>query len=225
MSLAKIDPRNRNTLRLHGWLLALWAFAVGLLTSALLLHVFKVHSLATRYALGAGSIYLLGFVWGGYWYAKWWNDRPRTDADFPTRASSIDEVRYTQENEAIGKKFSRFDGLGDLGSLGGDDPLSALLAIIVLIGLALFLALLLGYAPFLITDLLAGYLAEIVLEFVIGGLLLRHISKPRVLGDYWGLMLRRTLLAGLTFVAVAACLGWAIQVAYPEAQTLLQALR
>jgi hypothetical protein len=225
MTLAKIDPRNRNTLRFHGWLLALWAFSVGLLTSAILLHVFRVHSLAIRYALGAAAIYLLGFVWGGWWYAKWWNARPRSTADFPTHASAADEQKYNQEQDAIAKKFSKFDGLGNLPVSGGDDPLSALLLIIVLIIVAVFMVLLLGYTPLLMTDLFAGYLAEILLEFVIGGLLLRQVNKPRPLDEYWRLMLRKSILAGLLFVAVAASLGWFLQQNTPEAQTLLQVLR
>lgn len=224
MSLAKIDPRHHGALRAHGWLLALWAFTVGLLSSALLLHVFKLHSLPLRYALGAGSIYLLGFVWGGYHYARWWNTRMSTRADLPTHASQADEIRYQRKQDAIAKRFSRFNGM-DFCAGGGDDPLSALLGIIALSIFVVFLVLLLGYAPLLVTDLLAGYLAEIVLEFVIGAMLLRKISRTRALDHYWGFMLRKTLMPGLLFIVVAAVLGWLIQLVNPDAQTLLQAFR
>lgn len=223
MSLSKINPRQRPILRWHGWLLMLWACTIGLVTSSFLLHVFKVHSMAWRYAFGAGAVYFIGFVFGGRWYAQWWNAQPRTDPDFPLRASTEDQVKYDQEDEVVRKKFSRFDGLGDFGG-GGDDPLSAILLVVGLICVAFFLLLFMGYLPYLATDFLAGYLAEIVLEFVIGGLLMRRIARPRDIDEYWVFIVRKTWLAGLLLMVVVAVVGYLIQLTNPEAKTLFQAL-
>lgn len=224
MSLANIDPRQRGLLRLHGWLLMGWACAVGLGASALMLHVFQLHSMAVRYTIGAGAVYFLGFVWGGWWYAKWWNGQRQLAVTVPQHASATDQVAYHQGQEAIRKKFSFFDGL-DWGIGGGDDPLSALIAIIVLILGVAFILLFLGYLPLLATDLFAGYMAEIVLEFVIGGLLVRRILKPRPLDDYWSFMVKKTWMAGFLLMLVFGVVGYVVQSANPDAVTLLQLLR
>nr|WP_315429658.1 hypothetical protein [uncultured Albidiferax sp.] len=222
MSLSKINPRQRGLLRLHGWLLMLWVSAIGLLTSAALLHIFHVHSIAVRYATGAGVVYFVGFVLGGWWYARWWNMRRGSAADLPSHATAEEQVQYDQEVESARKKWGNFDGLGDFASLG-DDPLSALLFVIWLIGVVLLAALFMGYLPWLTTDLLAGYLAEIVLEFVIGGLLVRRILRPRQLDQYWRFMVRRTWVFGLLMVVVFFAIGSAIQYIDPSAKTLFQA--
>jgi hypothetical protein len=225
MSLGKIDPRQRDVLRLHGWLLMAWACAVGLICSAVLLHVFRVQSMALRYAIGAGSVYFLGFVLGGWWYAKWWNAQRQQAAEMPQHASAKDQLAYQQEQEAIGKKFSAFEWVGDLGSGLGEDPLSAILAVFVLIGVVLVAVLLLGYLPLILTDVLAGYLAEIVLEFVIGAVLVRQVLRPRGLDGYWTFMLKKTWVWGLLMMVVFGGLGFAVQRTFPDALTLLQALR
>lgn len=225
MSLGKIHPQQRGVLRLHGWLLMAWACAVGVGSSALLLHVFHLQSMAVRYTLGAGAVYFVGFVWGGWWYARWWNAQRQHAAELPQHASVEDELAYQQEQEAMGKKFSAFDWVGNLGSGLGDDPLSALLAIFVLIGVLLIGVLLAGYLPIIVTDVLAGYLAEIVLEFVIGAVLLRRVLKPRALHGYWAFMLKKTWLWGLFMMGVFGILGYSVQSTFPDALTLLQALR
>ncbi len=70
----------------------------------------------------------------------------------------------------------------------------------------------------------AGYLAEIVLEFVIGGLLMRRIARPRDIDEYWVFIVRKTWLAGLLLMVVVAVVGYLIQLTNPEAKTLFQAL-
>lgn len=223
MTLSKIDPRYRSTLRLHGWLLILWASAVGFLTSTLLLHVFMVRSMGVRYAVGAASVYFIGFVIGGKWYANWWNEKRHSVAGLPRHASPEDQVQYDQKEMAIRKKFEKFDWLGDISGLG-DDPLSALIAIIWLVGVAFFVLLLLGYLPYFATDLIAGYMAEIVLEFVIGGLLMRRVLKPRAMDDYWGFIVGKTWLAGVLMIVVFGSVGFLIQNAYPDMKTIFQLL-
>lgn len=223
VSLSKISPRQRRAMRLHGWLLMLWASAIGLVTSALLLHGLHVHSMAVRYAIGAGSIYFLGFVVGGRIYVQWWNGPRHLTPDFPTHASTEEEVQYDQAIESKRQRLSQFSWAGDLGSLG-DDPLSALLAVIWCITALIALALVAGYLPLMATDLLAGYLAEIVLEFLIGSLLLRRVLKPRPLDDYWGFVVRKTWVAGVFMVLAFAGFGAMVQSINPTAKTVLQAL-
>nr|WP_315239770.1 hypothetical protein [uncultured Albidiferax sp.] len=221
MSLSKIEPRKHGLFRLHGWLLVLWASAIGLCTSAALLHLFHVHSMAVRYAVGAGAVYFVGFVWGGWWYARWWNGRRALGDRLPAHATADEQVAYDQSVDAMRKKLGKFDGLGDFFSVG-DDPLSALLFVIGLIGAAVLLAFFLGYLPVLTADLLAGYLAEIVLEFVIGGLLVRRILRPRQLDQYWRFIVGKTWMLGILLVVVFGAFGAAIQYVNPAAKTLLQ---
>lgn len=201
----------------------MWAASIGLITSALLLHVFRVHSMAVRYALGAAAVYFVGFVLAGWWYAKWWNSRKNhAVGEVPVHATADEQIEYDQRQDAIRKKF---EPLSSIGGGGGDDPLSALLAVIGLIVLLVVFVCIAGYLPILATDALAGYLAEIVLEFVIGGLLLRRVLKPRSMDDYWGFAIRNTWLPGVFAVIVFGCVGYALQALNPEANTLLEALR
>ncbi len=201
-----------------------WAASVGFATSALLLHAGAVHSLALRYTLGAGAVYFIGFVLGGWWYAKWWNARRGLVADMPEHASTTEALEYQQAEDAARKKFEWFDWLGDFGSLG-DDPLSALVAVFMLLGVVVVLALLMGYLPVLATDAFASFLAEVILEFVIGAVIARRVLKPRVLDDYWGITLRKTWLVGLLMMVVCGGAGYGIQRMNPEALTLFQLFR
>lgn len=223
MSIGKIAPLSRALLRLHGWLLALWAGGVGVLTSAALLYVLDVRSMAVRYAVGAASVYFLGFVLAGWWYAKWWCSRQaELTNELPVHASVQEQLDYEQEQEKIRKKME-FPDL--LSGASGDDPLSALIAVIGILILLVAILFFAGYLPMLATDAFAGYLAEIVLEFVIGGFVMRRVLKPRPLDDYWRVMIGKTWLAGLLVVIVFGAIGYGLQQANPEAKTLLQALR
>lgn len=221
MSIAQIAPHSRGVLRLHGWLLMAWAASVGVATSALLLHAGAVHSLALRYTLGAGAVYFIGFVLGGWWYAKWWNARRGLTTDMPQHANTAEVLEYQQAEEAARKKFEWFDWLGDFGSLG-DDPLSAVLAVFMLLGVVIVLALLMGYLPVIATDAFASFLAEVVLEFVIGAVIARRVLKPRALDAYWSIMLRKTWLVGLLLMLVCGAVGYGIQTLFPDALTLFQ---
>lgn len=224
MSIAHIAPRSRGVLRLHGWLLMAWAVSVGFATSAALLHAGAVHSLALRYTLGAGAVYFLGFVLGGWWYAKWWNARRHLTTEMPQHANTAEVLEYQQTEEAARKKWEWFDWVGDFGSLG-DDPLSAVLAVLMLLGLGVILLVLMGYLPVIATDAFASFLAEVVLEFVIGAIIARRVLKPRVLEDYWSIMVRKTWWAGVLLMVVSGAVGYLIQSLNPDALTLFQAFR
>ena len=223
MSIGKIAPPSRGLLRLHGWLLVFWVVGVGVLTSATLLHLFNVHSMAVRYAVGAAAVYFLGFVLAGWWYAKWWNlCKAELTKDLPVHATVQEQLDYDQAQEKIRKKME-FPDL--LSGASGDDPLSFLLAMIGILILLVALLFFAGYLPLVATDAFAGYLAEIVLEFVIGGFVMRRVLKPRLLDDYWRIMIGKTWLAGLLVIVVFGSLGFALQQANPKAKTLLQVLR
>lgn len=225
MSLAQISPKQRRQLRWHGFLLMLWVALIGLSFSALLLHVFHVHSMAWRYSLGAGAVYFVGFLWGGKWYARWWLQQARSDADFPKHASVSEVVAYDQERVGSRKKWlENLDWLPDFAS-AGDDIVSALLTLLGLVVVVLLIAALAAYIPWLATDLLAGYLAEVVLEFVIGGIIMRRILKPKNLDHYLEHMLKKTWLAGVAMMLVFGAFGYLVQRHAPEAHTLLQAFR
>ncbi len=221
MSLAHIAPADRSRLRLHGWLLFVWVVVVGFLTSTLLLRGFHVHSMLLRYGVSAGAVYFVGLLGGGWWYVRWWKQQPGNVHDVPQHAHQQDIVAYQQHETEIGNKFN---GWGDVFNIGplGDDPLSAILAVILAVLCVFFVLLLLGYLPYFATEALAGFLAEVVLEFVIGVLLVRRILRPRNLDSYWHVMLRKTLIAGVLFIVVCALLGWGLQTLNPQAQTLLQ---
>lgn len=225
MSIAHIAARSRGILRLHGWLLMAWAAAVGLASSAVLLHGVGVHSLAVRYAVGAGAIYFLGFVAGGWVYARWWNRSQEAARAELQHADAVDFLAYGQQEERIRKRFQWGDGVDLGGGWSGDDPLSAILAVLVLVMLAALALLALGHFPLLATEALAGFLAEVVLEFVIGAVIARRVLKPRSLDDYWVVMLRKTGLAGLALVIAAGFTGWLLQTLQPEAATLFQVFR
>nr|WP_315471701.1 hypothetical protein [uncultured Rhodoferax sp.] len=210
---------------MHGWLLMAWAASVGVASSALLLHLVDVHSLALRYAVGAGAVYFLGFVAGGWVYAHWWS-RARDVARTELRhADPSETLAYLEKEERIRKRFDWFHGMDFGGGSGGEDPLSAFLAVLMLLMLAALALLVLGYFPLLATEALAGFLAEVVLEFVIGAVIARKVLAPRSLDDYWVVMLGKTWMAGLALVVGAGAVGWVLQTLQPGAVTLLQVFR
>ncbi len=187
-----------------------------------MLYVLRIHSMGARYAVGAGCVYFLGFVFGGWWYAKWWR-QSQASGPLPKHAKPEDQLAYESKQKELDEKFSwisHFSGIGG----GGDDPLSAILTLIGMIVLAIFLVVLLFYLPMLATESLAGFLAEIVLEFVIGAIMYRRILKPRGLDDYWAITLKKTWVAGMFLIALCGVTGYALQSSNPDAKTLFEVL-
>jgi hypothetical protein len=219
--IGKIDPRDRDTLRLHGWLLMLWVCGVGFCANALMLYELHVHSMGIRYSVGAGSMYFLGFVFGGWWYLRRWK-QVGPDISLPQHAKPDDQLAYDEEQKEIEKKFS---WMGDLTGFGGDDPISAIIGLIFLLACAVGLLVLLWYVPMLVTDSLAGFLAEIVLEFVIGMIIYRRTLKPRESDEYLGFVMKRTWAFGLLLAAMCGGAGYGLQSLHPQANTLFEVLK
>ena len=205
MALRWLAPRARTLLRWHGWLLLMWVTLVGAVTWWLLRKGFGVEARALRYALSAGSIYFFGFVIGGWMYARWW---VRSHSHDFSHATTGEQIEYDREQEEARKKMPDWD----MPSFEfGDDPISALLAILALLVFGVVLLYVLGLAPLMLTEALAAYLAEIVLEFVLGAFLVRRAARPRPLEEYWSFALRRTALPGIAAIVIAAAIGYALQ--------------
>lgn len=222
MSLANIEPRDRMQFRLHGWLLMAWALAVGVSSSAALLHLLDVHSLALRYAIGAAAIYFVGFLLGGWVYAKWWNNQRGYSDDLPGHADLNDVIAYQQNEEHLGKKFKKFEWLEPFSFGDGSDPLSVLLGLLWVFAALACVVLFMGYMPILATEVLAGFLAEVVLEFVIGAVIARRVLKPRSLDAYWSVTFKKTWSAGFLLVCFSLAVGWGLQYLNPEALNIFQ---
>jgi len=220
MSLEFIGDSDRNRLRVHGALLLIWSALVGSASSALLLHVFQVHSIAVRYCVGAAAVYFLGFLGGARCYAAWWNQKQEHVRPIITHASPEDQKSYRELRAQRWKTF--FNHLFPLPYWLNLPFFDWLIFIALIVGSAFYLV---HYFPIVVVDTAAGYLAEVVLEFVIGASILHQILKPRALDEYWPVMVKRTWITGCLLIAAAGSLGFVIQHWKPGAETIFQALR
>ena len=229
MSLERIAGPDRNRLRLHATLLLLWSALVGIASSAVLLHVFQVHSMAVRYAVGAAAVYFLGFLGGGWCYAAWWNQSRERASLLAMHASQEEQVSY-QELRALLRKplvnplpngCTRFLEIFDYVFLERFGLVLFLAYALIVTLMYLFLI----YLPVIGVEAFAGYLADVVLEFVIGASVIQKIMKPRALDEYWPVMIKKTWITGCLLVAAAGVTGFLIQYWKPGAETVFQALR
>lgn len=219
LGLGRIAPQQRGLFRWHGWALGLWLGVVGA-GSTLLLYRAGVHALSTRYALSAMAIYGVGFLLAGWVYARWWAARvPHVEVD---AATPTEETAYSDAAQERTKPIRWLEGWNF--SSAGDDWLSVLFTVIGLLLLAIVALWFLGLMPVVLTDLLAGFLAEVVLECVAGAVVVRRMARGYGHADYWPHMLRKTIWVGLCFVLAAWVMGWCLHAVSPEAQTLGQAL-
>lgn len=81
------------------------------------------------------------------------------------------------------------------------------------------------YLPLLGVEIFTGYVAEVVLEFVIGASIIQTIVKPRALDEYWAVVVKKTWITGSLPVVAAGAAGFLIQHWNPRAETVFQALR
>jgi len=218
MSLEFIGDSDRNRLRVHGALLLIWSALVGSASSALLLHVLQVHSMAVRYSVGAAAVYFLGFLGGARFYAASW--RQEDKRPLPAHASLEEQKQYQQiwHSQLVDPYFSFFRGWVDvlIGLFTGNT------VALLMLGVVYFFLL---YLPLIGVEIFTGYVAEVVLEFVIGASIVQKIMKPRALDDYWTVMVKKTWITGCLLVAAAGGVGFLIQYWKPGAETVFQALR
>jgi hypothetical protein len=220
MSLERIGDSDRNRLRVHGALLLIWSALVGSASSALLLHVFQVHSMAVRYSVGAAAVYFLGFLVGARFYAASW--RQEDKRPLPAHASLEEQKEYQQiwHSQLVDPYLYLWKGEGGW--------VSSILSLITGTFIALFLLgviyFFLLYLPMLGVEVFTGYVAEVVLEFVIGASIVQKIMKPRALDDYWPVMVKKTWITGCLLVAAAGGMGFLVQTLRPGAETIFQAL-
>jgi hypothetical protein len=221
MSLERIGDSDRNRLRVHGALLLLWSRLVGSASSALLLHVFQVHPMALRYAVGAAAVYFLGFLGGARFYAASWRQGQERPRPLPAHASLEEQKAYQQEWHAqLIDLYLKLRPQGWLSWIG--DFLTGYVFLFLMLGVIYFFLL---YLPLLGVEVFTGYVAEVVLEFVIGASIVQKIMKPRALDDYWTVMVKKTWITGCLLVAAAGGVGFLIQYWKPGAETVFQALR
>lgn len=220
MSLGKIAPSHRSSLRWHGWLLALWAFFVGWVASWALLRL-GVSSPMVRWPLAMLAMYGMGFIGGCYFYIRWRQDGAQA-GDVPGRADPADEMAYQDDEQTLKR---RMDWLAEAIDIGSFAEVFPPLWIIVVPLVAIALAILLAVLPWLATEMLAGFLAELILEFVIGAAVMRRVLRPRPLEESPMGVAARTWWLGVLAAVVAGGLGYVAHQVAPQAVTLGQVIQ
>ena len=236
MSLALVATPQRVTLRWQTHVLALWACVVGLACSALLLHMYSVHSMAIRYAASAAAMYLLGCVGGAYACLCWWGAKTPSDTNFPLEALPGDAAFYRQQvidERAHWFSISRWWNVGNHHDT--DERARPILEAIfvwvfqVLVGLifsilATLVGLIFGYLPLVIAEALAGFLALLVVKFVIGSRAKVHYAAEPMLRGYWQFAIEKTGLVALGCIAAAGAAGYWLEVSHPAATDLFDVI-
>ena len=146
------------------------------------------------------------------------------------RASLIEQRGYDEEingravrQERAGNSFELADLFGDIA--GALDEFSLLVwipaALLFLLGLLLSAV----GMPVLLVDGLAVLLAEVAVQFLFGSVAARRLLRAGHLDEAWGVVLRRTWVAGIVFVAVAAGAGALLHALDPQLRSLGDLLR
>jgi hypothetical protein len=218
----------------------LWAGALGLGTSALLLHRYAVQSMAIRYAVSASAMYVAGFMVGGYAYLRWWASQAPTDAHFPAEATPGDVGLYREQAADrrdhwlnISRWWRRDDD--DYDDDYREDAerrkytfMEHLLAWILKLFLGLIFSivatlvgLVFGYLPILMLEALAGVLALVVVKFVVAGQAAPQYWAAPELGDYWQFVVGKTGAVAVVGIALAGAAGYWLEVNNPAATDLV----
>ncbi|MEP7101825.1 MAG: hypothetical protein ABI781_15050 [Burkholderiales bacterium] len=229
MSLRELNGRTRARLRFHGWLLTLWCVAIGMVTSALLLHLMHLRAPAARYAISGVLMYAIGLVVG----TRFWLHRfSRSVREEPVLGSSdraervgFDAEQRDHERRGIGSKIRRTFELGDFfGSVAdlfsGFGELAAWLFVPALVLFAIGILMLLGLAPMFVADGAAALLAEMAVQFVFGALLVRGVMRPQPHGDAFVHIVGKTWVAGLLLLVASAGAGWLLTRIEPGAVSI-----
>lgn len=222
MSLHELTPGTQRRLRRHARVLTLWCLLVGFTASVVLLRVFDVTHPATRYGIAAVVMYGLGLVLGvrvwllSFAHSALGDEAParRATPARPTQAaSSFAPARRPLREES---KWSWFDAL-QVFEFGEAAFLLIVPAVVIALGALLFS--MVG-APLLAADGLAGVLAEVAVQFVLGALIARRVLRPR---DHEGALrsiVGRTWAIGLLLVLASTAFGATLRWIAPAAVTL-----
>jgi hypothetical protein len=182
--LAKLSPRDRITMRVHGWLITIYALAIGYGANWLCLQVPMLQAKIWRWPITVGALYFVGFVLSFYIYVKWWQNRA-AERDRIELATTLEVEEFVKRDEAVVKRFNY------LGWLDGVEALMMFFPPLGIIFLPFFIIALLYCAailPFALTDLVANLLAELLIEFVLGLVVVNRaiasFKSKRTLGQY-----------------------------------------
>jgi hypothetical protein len=196
--LAKLAPSDRITMRVHGWLITLYALAIGYGANLLCLQVPLLQAKVWRWPITVGALYFVGFVLSFYIYVKWWQSRVAEQEKI--RLASLAEINeFIQEKETIDKGFQKLDWFIDWTALMEFFPPIAIIVLpFLIIGVIYFLI----FFPVVLTDWLAGLLAELLIEFALGLLVINRAIKSTKSEQTLGQYLQKICWGGLVLVAV-----------------------
>lgn len=178
LPLAKITPKLRGLMRLHGWLLLLWVFCLGYVSHVLLAKLNLLQTLPLRIAVIALIMYGFGFIFGIWVCVQWWRKQALS-----AEAASQFHANKREENLYISEKRDRDERLkvasGALNSLNLPEflwPLAVILAPVFIYGAAVWI----GFLPLLFTEALGALIAELVFEYVLAHTLIRSAGNLSV---------------------------------------------
>ena len=226
MSLHHLTPVTQRRLRRHATVLTLWCLLVGFVTSTILLRGFGMTHPATRYGVAAAVMYGLGLVLGlRFWLLSFAQSALADEASgraagVPGRPGAPAPASRPERS----RTESRWDWLDVLNvfELGEAAFLLVIPAVVVALGALLFS--LVG-APLLLADGLAGILAEVAVQFVLGALIARRVLRPRDPGDALLSIVGRTWVIGLLLVLASTTFGLTLRWLYPGAVALADVWR
>ncbi len=199
--LAKLSPRDRITMRVHGWFITIYALAIGYGANWLCLQVPLLQAKVWRWPITVGALYFAGFVLSFYIYVHWWQNRVAQKEGI--RLATTEEIHeFVKTKESIYKGFRHFEwleGVGDFGDLiEFFPPIAIILVPLVLIACVYFAV----FFPVVLTDWMAGLMAELLIEFALGLLVINRAIKStnseKTLAQY----LQKFCWVGLVLMAV-----------------------
>jgi hypothetical protein len=207
LPLAKITPKLRGLMRLHGWLLLVWVFCLGYASHVLFAKLNLFQLLPLRVAVIALIMYGLGFIFGIWVCVQWWRKRAAADATAEFRASSREENLYISEKRDRDERLKVASGALD--SLNLPEflwPLAVILAPIFIYGAAVWI----GFLPLLFTEALGALIAELVFEYVLAHTLIRSAGNLSADNFTVGGLLNKTLPVFALLLILGAVIYFAV---------------
>jgi len=218
VSLAELAPRVRRRLRWQGWAILALSLAAGVVTSLLLWRGLHLRSMGLRYAFAAGVLYVTMLLCLRRWLLWAHADAALHPQDW-RRADAQERAAY--DGQRARRLADRSNNSIDLGAnLLNFDELSWVLLLPALVLFVIGLLGISGAVPMFLGEGMAGLLAELLLQFALGSVMLRRARMPDRLDRLGSELLGRTWLIGLAMVLLAAGSGIALQWADPSLNTL-----